>query len=132
AAFGPYALLRARATRCEGQLLLESEWQPRRSTPVTPTTTLFSQALDDSGRLVAQADGPPLGLRPTLIQMTAGWWLADRRHLAPVVAEGGPAATTVLLGVYDFASGQRYPAVDAQGQSLPDEALRLPIAPCDR
>lgn len=38
--------------------------------------------------------------------------------------------TTLLVGVYDFASGMRGPATDNAGQPLPDNAWREPIDTC--
>ena len=124
AQLGPYVLAEASATLCDGAVQLHSTWQP--SDSITPTTSLFMQLLGVDGVLLAQADGPPLGLRPDLLAVVAGWQLVDQRSLA--VTAGEP--TTVLLGAYDYVSGARLPARDGAGAPLADDAYRLPVEIC--
>ncbi|MCI0579726.1 MAG: hypothetical protein L0332_17295 [Chloroflexi bacterium] len=124
ALFGPYALTAASAVHCGNQMTTTLTWQP--TSPGTPSTaSIFVQLLDGNGALVAQADGPPLGLRPDLFQLLPGWQLIDRRTLQPA---GDPAQ--LLVGVYDYVTGQRYPAQDSQDRPLPANALSLSITPC--
>lgn len=124
AAIGPYTLHAATADWCAGALTLRTTWSAA-AEPAPPTTSLFAQLLDADGRLIAQRDRPLLGLPPGTIAPTPGWVFEDRRVLQP--QDGAPAA--VLIGVYDYANGNRYPAVAADGTPLPDAAVRLPIAP---
>jgi hypothetical protein len=126
ARFGPYELLAADVTACEGSVRSTLRWGWTQDRPPPATTSLFVQLLDDGGRLIAQADAPPLGLRPDLILPVAGWQITDLRTLQPT--EGRPAQ--LLVGVYDYLSGERFPAQDAQGQGLPGDALTLPVEPC--
>jgi hypothetical protein len=129
ATLGPYELTSAEARQCGGQVWLETTWRPATgdgpSRP-TPTTSLFSQLLAADGRFVSQADGPPLSLRPDLLQLPPGWQATDRR----VLPDESDAGDTLLLGTYDFASGERYPALDGAGRPLGDDALRLEVIEC--
>ncbi|MCA9934870.1 MAG: hypothetical protein H6662_09375 [Ardenticatenaceae bacterium] len=119
ASFGPYQLLQTAVTpAADGGTAVATTW--RLTDAVPATTSLFLQALDAQGQLVAQSDGPPLGLPPNLFD-TTGFLLHDVRHLPPTVM---PPAT-FLLGVYDYLDGNRFPAFDAQERPLPDNALRL-------
>ncbi len=125
AQLGPYTLLVAEAARCDGRVKLISDWSWPADQLPAPTVSLFAQLLDGAGQLVAQADGPPLGLRPDLIAPAAGWTITDRRALVP----GGDGAK-VLLGAYDYASGMRFPAVAADGSRLADDALAIAVSDC--
>ncbi|MCC6604403.1 MAG: hypothetical protein IT327_14415 [Anaerolineae bacterium] len=115
-----------RPTVCDGVVTAWLIWRPR-YTDIPDTTSVFVQVLDADGRLIAQADGPPLGIRPSLLAATPEWILFDLREIA---LDEGQTAHTLLVGVYDFASGQRSPATDNAGQPLPDNAWREPIAAC--
>ncbi|MCP4427504.1 MAG: hypothetical protein GY803_23695, partial [Chloroflexi bacterium] len=125
ASFGAYTLWEATGWLCAGAATTNLVWQ--QSEPASPTTSIFVQLLAEDGRLIAQADGPPLGLRPDLLQLAPGWEMTDRRTLEPTES-GAPAQ--LLVGAYDFASGERAPAFDNQQVALPDNALRIPITPC--
>lgn len=122
--FGIYRLTAAQAVVCNDATDVALTWQMGDEAP-TATTSLFVQLLDGSGRLVAQADGPPLALPPLLL-VGVERPLTDLRTLP--TDDKTPA--TLLIGVYDFATGRRFPAVDAAGNPLPDNALRLPVGPC--
>jgi hypothetical protein len=117
---------REAAKACDGLVNIWLSWRPR-SAAIPDTTSVFVQVLDANGRLLAQADGPPLGVRPGLLAATPDWVLFDLREIE--LAEG-ETAHTVLVGVYDFASGTRSPATDRSGQALPDNAWRLSVSPC--
>ena len=127
ALFGPYEMFDAQATACEGivQSTLRLGWTQEQPPPAT--VSLFVQVLNESGQLIGQADSPPLGLRPNLISPVPGWQIIDLRTIKP--KEGSPAQ--LLVGVYDFVSGQRFAAQDSQGNPLSNNALALPIEPCD-
>ena len=93
----------------------------------TTTTSVFAQLLSGDGGLVAQADAPLLGLRADLLQLPVSWLLTDVRELAVPGEQGGEA----LLGVYDFTSGERFPALDGEGLPLAGDALGISIGDCD-
>jgi len=130
ATFGPYELLAAAAGDCNGTITLETSWRLASDgdskVMISPTTSLFVQLLSDDGLLVSQADGPPLGLRPDLIHIRPAWQIFDRREFLP----GNDQASTILLGAYDYVSGQRYPATDAEKSPLPNDALSLTVTEC--
>lgn len=130
AVFGPYELLDAGAERCQEVVRLTTTWRVSNQAGDfgdTTTTSLFAQILGEDGRLIAQADAPPLGLRSDLLDFPAGWLLTDVRELAAPGEPGGE----VLLGVYDYTSGDRFPAVDAADTPLADDALSVFIGGCD-
>lgn len=128
ATFDPYELIAAAAHFCEDTIEVTLGWTLDAGTGPGPTTSHFAQALDENGRLIAQSDGPPLGLRPDLIRLDPGWMMVDRRRL-PLTASGQPVQ--LLVGVYDFASGERFAATGSRQEALPDNAIRIHIAPCD-
>jgi len=123
ARFGPYQLLEAEVVNCDGAVQATTRWRWTEDQPPPATVSLFVQLLDESGRLIAQADSALLGLRPDLISPAPGWEITDLRTLRP--AGGRPAR--LLLGVYDFVSVERFPAYDEENQRLPDDALILPV-----
>ena len=130
ASFGPYQLLMAEADQCDGLVNLVTAWRQNTvrdpSIPIEATTSIFFQILDDNGQLVNQADGPLLGLRPDLIDLPAGWELIDRR----TVDNSGNITSQLLVGVYDYLSGERYRGYDDRGQLLENDALVIAIEEC--
>ncbi len=128
AQFGAYNLTEAAAEACDGVVAVSSRWLPGDAN-IPDTTSIFVQVLDANGRLLTQADGPPLGIRPVLLAASPDDLLVDLREMK--LAAGETAVPhTVLVGVYDFTSGARRPASDAAGQPLPDDAWRFPIGTC--
>lgn len=126
ATFGPYTLWNATLMPCPDAITLFTIWTHDPDV-VLPTQTLFAQGLDASGQLVAQADGPPLGIRPDLLQTERPY--ADIRHLA----NPNQQIQTVWLGVYDFTTGERVPGVDEEKRPLPHSAFTLTaFAPCSQ
>lgn len=119
ATFGPYVLTAAQATLCQNDLEIELQWQHEPS-QVTPTVTMFVQALGADGQLVKQADGPPFGLRADLLQTKRPY--TDIRTL-----NIEQTASAILIGVYDFTTGERLLAEDEHKRPLPDNALQLPV-----
>jgi hypothetical protein len=85
---------------------------------------VFVHLLDNAGRMAEQNDGPPVnGYYPTSA------WLPDQiiadTHRIPLSAES--RAASVAVGLYDLASAQRLPAVDAGGARLKDDSLVIPL-----
>jgi hypothetical protein len=130
ASFGPYQLLKVEADQCDGIVNLVTTWRQDESRDpsktIEPTTSIFVQLVDNDGQLVNQADGPLLGLRPDLIEVTADWELIDRR----MVENPGNKANQLLAGVYDYLSGERYRGYDNEGQPLEDDALVIVVEEC--
>lgn len=129
ARFGPYRLLAADAVHCGEAIAVTLTWQllPDTASSELATSSVFVQLLDNGGQMVSQADGPPLGLRPDVVTINEGWRMVDRR----TVATEGSEPAHLLVGVYSYASGDRARATDGDGRRLPDDALRLPLTPCE-
>ena len=123
--FPPYNLFIAEANDCDGRVTAQLAWAEAGDVPVT--TSIFVQALSADGRLLAQADGPPLSLPPAYLQLQPGWHITDQRQL---FIPDGEQPSRLLVGVYDYTTGQRTAATTAAGNSLPDNALAVPIATC--
>ncbi|RMG94204.1 MAG: hypothetical protein D6706_14220 [Chloroflexi bacterium] len=121
--FGPLQLLSASAQLCQNAIQLTLDWQST-LTPPPITTSIFVQLFSTDGQLLAQADGPPLSLRPDLLPPTP-WQIHDIRQFPP-----DATAAYILVGVYDFATGERYPATTIDKIELQDNAWRIPITPC--
>jgi hypothetical protein len=126
ATFGDYTLRAASVELCQRQVSTQFTWQP----PNNPaaTTSMFVQLLDADGRLIAQSDGPPFTLPPDLLDLPSNWQLAEQRTI--YLPEDAPQPTQLLLGIYDYVSGQRAAARDSQQTTLPDNALTLPVTSC--
>ena len=123
--FTHYSLFAAKAVFCEGTVTTQLVWAEDGDIPAT--TSMFVQLLSADGRLIAQADGSPLSLPSTYLQLPSDWRITDQRQLTIPTNE---QPVQLLIGVYDYTTGQRAPAFAADQSPLPDNAFRLPIAPC--
>jgi hypothetical protein len=101
-------------------LQIELRWAY--SQPLEVDATVFLHLVDDAGRIVAQDDRYPLqGLWP-LRYWQAGDAVADLRWVR--LPRGLPVGSyTVLVGVYDRATGKRLTALDPRGQPFSDDAV---------
>ncbi len=100
-------------------LELKLYWQARASP--TSDYKVFVHVVDEQGRVVAQRDVFPGDNRyPTRI------WEQDEKvvdtHLLPL-KDLPSGRYRVVVGMYDLETGDRLPAVDTQGRSLPDRAI---------
>lgn len=116
-----YDLLGARVAP-SGALDLTLYWQPSETTG--ERLKVFVHLLDSQGAIIGQSDSEPAaGERPT------SSWLPDEfiadRHTVRVRDDATIGPATLVVGLYDPATGQRVPWVDADGQVLSD-ALALP------
>ncbi len=85
---------------------------------------VFVHLLDDSGELVAQADGPPQGGRyPTSI-WTAGDWIVDPRQIQ-LPAGQQPGRYLLFAGLYHLDDGVRAAAAAADGTPLAGDQVFL-------
>ncbi|MBU0703841.1 MAG: hypothetical protein KKC18_08235 [Chloroflexi bacterium] len=100
----------------DGQVRLTTYWQVE--TSVETDATVFAHLLDPKGSLITQADGYPLlGTLPFWL-WKPGEVVRDVRYFDPV-PEG---EYTIRVGIWDLATGERWPAAD-----YPDGALLLPV-----
>jgi hypothetical protein len=131
ATLGPYEIISSEAEYCEGRVTLTtilSLAEPDKALEkIAPTTSLFVQALDSNGQLIGQADGPPLGLGYDYVKQSLGWQLEDRREFSISDA----MVNTVLLGAYDYVTGERYLAQDVELMPLPDNAYSITPKECE-
>jgi hypothetical protein len=105
-----------------GALDLTLHWQPTETTG--ERLTVFVHLLDEQGVIIGQSDGEPAGgSRPT------SSWLPDEfiadRHSVRVQDDALLGPATLRVGLYDPATGERVPWIDAEGQIVGD-SLRLP------
>jgi 4-amino-4-deoxy-L-arabinose transferase-like glycosyltransferase len=97
-------------------------WQARQQ--MDRNYTVFVHLLDDSGRIVAQADGQPVaGQRPTR-GWTAGEVLTDSHTLA-LPGDAASGRYRLEVGMYDQATGDRLAVTDAAGTSIPANRVLL-------
>ncbi|GIV85895.1 MAG: hypothetical protein KatS3mg052_2902 [Candidatus Roseilinea sp.] len=92
-----------------------------------PTLSAFVQVLDADGAKLTQNDGAPLGGLLPFAQLPSARDIVDRR----VLIAPGVVGATLHVGLYDYATGERLPATDAQGARLEGDALALALPPLD-
>jgi|GEM_PF-1953989 len=89
---------------------------------------VFVHFLDPSGVIRGQKDSPPLdGTAPTTSWLP-GEVLTDS-YTIPVNPDAPPGAYVFEMGMYDPATGQRLPILDAEGNPLPDNRIILDQVP---
>ncbi len=130
ATIGPFELLEAAAKRCDGIVNTSTTWRILPGTDqeigVPPTTSLFVQYIDNAGQLVDQQDGPLLTLGSDLLNLDNDWVVIDKRDLEAPDGQTGQ----LLVGVYDYVSGDRYQVIDPSGSSLENDALPVQVEEC--
>lgn len=113
-------LLSAKAIRHENNLQVNLTWHVEGQAP--EQVTVFVHVVDEQGRLISQMDGDPLGGSFPLNQWPPGTSAEDRRI---ITIEDGPE--TVLIGLYDRQSGERWPALSTTDESWPDDAVPVAV-----
>jgi len=124
ARFGDRVTLLNAACACDeaGQIHLTAHW--RVEADVETDVTVFAHLLGPDGALVAQADGYPLlGMLPFWL-WKPGEVVRDVRHFDTPQ----PGQYSVVLGVWNPASGTRLPATAPDGSPWPDQVVR--VGPC--
>jgi 4-amino-4-deoxy-L-arabinose transferase-like glycosyltransferase len=81
--------------------------------------TVLVHLLDDSGAIVSQGDGPPLGGEYPTSLWAPDETLADERSL-PLLDDLAAGRYRVVVGLYEPDSWVRLPVVDAQGEVADD------------
>ncbi|MFC1466112.1 MAG: hypothetical protein ACFLMY_14825 [Candidatus Brachytrichaceae bacterium NZ_4S206] len=125
---GGLALVQYDIQPCRDGWVVSLQWRGAPSTrELAPTLSAFVQVMDANGTKLAQKDGAPLqGLLP-FAQLPDDHDIVDRRILiAP-----GAAGATLYVGLYDYVTGERLPAIGAQGARLDGDALALALPPLD-
>jgi hypothetical protein len=107
--------------RESGHVLLTPHWSSL--APVSRDYMVFVHLLDSNGSLVAQADGPPVGGDyPTSLwapgETVVGQHVLNVEDLSPGVYE-------LALGMYLLETGDRLPAIDADGERLIHDVIPL-------
>ncbi len=108
-------------------LNLRLYWQGER--PLEGDMVVFVHAIGPDGQLIGQHDGPPRnGEYPTT------WWLPGEmvidQHTIPLNLNAAAQISSdisLLIGMYDPATVVRLPAYDANGERMPDDAVRLAV-----
>ncbi|MCP5230484.1 MAG: glycosyltransferase family 39 protein [Zoogloeaceae bacterium] len=100
-------------------------WNPTETTG--ERLTVFVHLVDEAGVIVGQSDGEPGGGRLPTSSWLPGETITDRRSLA-VRPDAGAGPATLVVGLYDPATGVRVPWVDATGAVLGDQ---LPLTTID-
>jgi 4-amino-4-deoxy-L-arabinose transferase-like glycosyltransferase len=108
---------------CPGQSLsLALHWEAGAAPP--GDYTVFTQLIGPDGLVWGQQDNQPQqGRYPT-----TAWSVGDRvvdRYIIPVRQDAPPGVYRLVVGMYSLATGERLPAIDEQGQRLPDDAITL-------
>ncbi|MCS7061645.1 MAG: glycosyltransferase family 39 protein [Anaerolineae bacterium] len=89
--------------------------------------TIFMHLVDETGALVAQADGPADNGNFPIRWWRQGDVVTDERTIE-LPNEIRPGRYRLEYGFYRPGDGTRLPAFDAQGQPIPDAALRTEVA----
>jgi hypothetical protein len=103
----------------DGSIGIDLVWQVGQ---VPSGVTVFVHLLDAEGQLVAQADGDPFGGLLALDRWPSGLVARDLRFA------DSPSAVTIVAGLYNRATGQRWPAISSTGSVLPNQAAPIPLA----
>ncbi len=129
AMLGPWQLHQATACPTADGVQTELHLTLPDPAALPPTASFFVQLLAPDGRLLAQADGPALGVSPDRLPILEDVLVVDKRLLVVPAGEMDLEMDTavVLIGLYDYLSGERLPSYATDGSPLPDDAFRLPV-----
>ncbi len=87
--------------------------------------TVFVHLYDGAGALAAQADGVPLGGTLPFTAWQPGDVIRDVRRLSLAVP---PGDYTLGVGLYRGDTGERAPALGADGARLADDVITMPVS----
>lgn len=103
-------------------LTLDLCWQASDS-PATDYA-VFVHLLNPANDLVAQSDSQPMGGRYPLSIWDPGETVPDQIQIS-LPDDLAPAKYQLLIGLYDWRTGERLPAVDENGRRWPDDSVPL-------
>jgi hypothetical protein len=86
--------------------------------------TVFVHILDASGQFVTQRDVMPAEGEAPTSHWSPGEFVEDL-HRIPLPPDMQPGEYHILVGLYDWRSGERLPAYDEDGNEIPDAAIAL-------
>ena len=92
--------------------------------PPAADYTVFTQLVGPDGAVWAQQDNFPQAGRYPTGQWPGGATVLDDYAL-PLREGAPPGEYRLLVGMYNWQTGQRLPAVDAEGRRWPDDAIVL-------
>jgi len=103
---------------CAGEtMVIRLYW--RCTGPLATSYTVFNHLLGPDGERYGQQDGIPVGgSRPTTSWL-AGDTIVDEYQIR-VAQDAPPGEYQLAVGMYDWSTGQRLPASDAEGRQLPE------------
>lgn len=109
------------ATIRQGQALpLTLYW--RALAPMDVSYTVLVQAIDQAGVKAGQIDLLPCsGDCPTTTWQPGD--VVGQSYKIPILADAPPGRYQLITGMYDLATGERLPLLDAQGHALADQIL---------
>jgi hypothetical protein len=113
-------LTAASATRAEDDLEITLGWQVE--APPAEHVTVFVHVVDEAGQLVGQLDGDPLAGSFPLFRWPAGLHAVERRT-SQVEGDG----LSVLVGLYDRLSAERFRATGSGGAPWADNAVLIKV-----
>ncbi len=102
-----------------GNTTLTLYWAPQQT--ITENYAVFVHLLDETGEIINQADGPPTGDSYPTRWWQAGEVIADARNISDT-----GAVTTIHLGLYRAASGERLPITEADVPTQ-DHAVEIDV-----
>lgn len=100
-------------------------WSPEETTG--ERLSVFVHLVDEAGVIVGQSDGEPGSGRLPTSSWLPGETITDRRSVV-VQPDATPGPATLVVGLYDPATGVRVPWIDSTGAPLGDQ---LPLATID-
>lgn len=108
------------------QLVLEITWRAA-ETP-SGDVTVFTHVVDGPGKILAQADGYPVGgAAPMRLWQKGDVWRETRYVDISAAPEAKPQ--TILIGVYSTQNGRRLPIINKDGPFFGEDAVRISIGP---
>ena len=122
--FGPLQLAAYGLSHDSDGLRVALGWNSDR--PVDANYTWFVHLIDANSQIIQQQDRAPLGGYAPTSSWQAGETVAD--HLFFPV-EGDLSGWQLRIGVLDPTTGAPLPVIDAQGQTLSEAYILLPIQP---